>query len=127
VRLLDMGIPPYQMVSVLSVVCSQRLLRTLCPDCQQATGREIEPFVHAGCDACHHTGYRGRTACGELFTLDESTRRAVLARAATDELRQLSRRQGPSLVEDAARLVREGKTDTAEAQRVIGEPIEETC
>jgi len=123
VRLLEMGVPPYQLVSVLSIVCSQRLLRSLCPDCRQATDRQIEPFVHAGCGLCHHTGYRGRTACGELFTLDEPTRRAVLTRAATDELRQLSRRQGPSLVDNAARLVREGKTDTAEAQRVIGEPI----
>jgi len=124
VRLLEMGIPPYQVVSVLSVVCSQRLLRTLCTDCRKATNRPEEPFVHAGCALCHDTGYRGRTACGELFTLDDTTRRVVLSHASADELRQLSHTQGPSLADDAARLVREGKTDIAEAQRVIGESIE---
>lgn len=123
VRLLEMGIPPYQLVSVLSVVCTQRLLRTLCTDCRRATNQQAEPFVHTGCELCHASGYRGRTACGELLTLDEPIRQAVLAQAAADELRQLSRKQGSSLADDAARLVRDGKTDITEAQRVIGEII----
>jgi general secretion pathway protein E len=125
VRLLEMGIPPYQLVSTLSAVCSQRLVRKLCLQCRRTTGRADEPFARGACDACHQTGYHGRTACAELFLLNEAARTAVLSSATAGSLREIATRQGPGLLQDAARLVREGQTDAEEVRRVIGRPLVE--
>lgn len=125
VRLLEMGIPPYQLVSTLSVVCTQRLVRTLCPNCRRETRHADAPFAHGGCDACHKTGYRGRTACAELLMVDDAVRTAVLSHATTGALRDIAVRQGPRLPDDANRLVREGRTDADEASRVIGRRLAE--
>lgn len=123
IRLLEMGVPPYQVVSTLSLVCSQRLVRRLCPACRRQTGRPEEPFQRAGCDECHQTGYRGRIACGQVFLMDDSVRPAILAHATTAGLREIALRQGPSLADDAGRLVREGYTDADEVRRIIGQPV----
>lgn len=123
VRLLEMGIPSYQIVSTLTLVCSQRLVRTLCLDCRRKTDQADEPYTRVGCEACHETGYRGRTACGQILRLDESVRKGVLDHATAGELRRIGESQGPSLLDDAARLVREGLTDADEVQRVIGRPL----
>lgn len=123
VRLLEMAIPPYQIVSTLTLVCSQRLVRTLCESCRKATNRSDEPFERVGCDECHQTGYRGRTACGQVLELDDAVRSAVLAHSTVAELREIARQQGPSLADDAVRLVRDGLTDADEARRTIGHSI----
>ncbi|MBN1492058.1 MAG: type II/IV secretion system protein [Phycisphaerae bacterium] len=125
VRLLEMGIPAYQLVSALGIVCTQRLLRTLCGTCCQATGREAEPFVHVGCTDCHETGYAGRTAIEEALVLDEAVREAVVAHATAGHLRSLGRRQASSLLANAARQVRDGHTDAAEVRRVVGHDPQE--
>lgn len=70
-RLLEMGVQPYQLAASLSGVVYQRLLRQLCVQCQ----KEGEPV---GCDACHHSGYRGRAAVPELLTASEELRHAIL-------------------------------------------------
>jgi general secretion pathway protein E len=90
-RLQDMGIERYQVASALLMVVAQRLVRVLCPDCRQpyaAVGDELESlgfsfdpgatlYSACGCDACHGTGYRGRTGLFELLVLDDEFRRAL--------------------------------------------------
>src|SRR5712672_2467899 len=75
-RLLDMGIEPFLLASVVRCFLAQRLVRTICPDCKEETSypphylHEIGvPFppdsklYHGkGCEHCRQTGYRGRTA-----------------------------------------------------------------
>ncbi|MBN1346244.1 MAG: type II/IV secretion system protein [Phycisphaerae bacterium] len=123
VRLLEMGIPPYQLVSMLSLVTSQRLVRTLCTACRRATDRSNEPYAHVGCEACHGTGYFGRTAIGQSFSMDASARAAVLDHASADALRELNAKQSPGLLDNAERLVRDGITDADEIRRVLGQSI----
>jgi general secretion pathway protein E len=110
VRLLEMGIASYQLVGALTLVCSQRLLRSVCTAC---TGR--------GCDACGRTGYCGRTACGQSAVMDEPLRKAVLAHAPAGELRRLIGAERTPLAADAQRLVDSGKTTQEEVLRVFGE------
>ena len=89
-RLADMGVEPYLLASSLLGVLAQRLVRTLCPACRvshapaageqklnAALGLPAEQPVWTapGCDACNHTGHRGRT--GRLRTADWSTRRSA--------------------------------------------------
>lgn len=81
-RLVDMGIPPYLLASVLNLSVAQRLIRIVCPQCKQ-----LEPFspaelpekyrkekigqhaVARGCSDCYYTGYKGRKAIYEVIDM----------------------------------------------------------
>jgi general secretion pathway protein E len=108
-RLGEMGIAPYQLVAALTTVCAQRLLRTVCTAC-----------AGHGCPACAATGYRGRTACGQVVTMTEPLRAAVLAHTPVSALRELIARTSPTLAMDARRLIDGGKTTRDEVRRVLG-------
>ncbi len=124
-RLLEMGIAPYQVVSALSVCCAQRLLRTVCSDCggprvEGAGEDEGEAGLADVCNSCAGTGYRGRTACGQLVVMDEALRQAVLARRPVGELRGLISAVACDVAVDAQRLVQAGRTTREEVRRVLG-------
>ncbi len=118
-RLLEMGIEPYQITSSVSAVINQRLVRTLCQHCRRrdAAG-ECKPV---GCERCFGTGFRGRTLIAEIAQLDASLRKALLAKADMDELERLLAQRGHlGLRADGERLVREGVTTNAELNKVCG-------
>lgn len=112
VRFLEMGIAPYQLVSTLTVVCSQRLFRKTCRDCRGKPSKI--------CPACQNTGYAGRTAIAQVVRLDESLRSLVLERSSAGRLRDALKQQGPGLSDRAASLVTQQVTDEAELTRVVG-------
>lgn len=86
-----MGIESYLIVSALSGVVAQRLVKTICKDCadtREATPVEKELFERRnqtidtitfgrGCDVCRHTGYRGRMAIHELIVITDSRDKAA--------------------------------------------------
>jgi general secretion pathway protein E len=109
VRLLEMGIAPYQLAGALQVVCSQRLLRTTCGACRGAA-----------CEECAGTGYRGRTACAQLAQIDESLRTAILEHRPAGALRSMIAATSPDLRTDAQRLLDAGRTTPDEIRRVLG-------
>ena len=100
VRLLEMGIAPYQVVGALTAVCAQRLVRTVCAACRG----------EGECDTCAGTGYAGRTACGQIAVMDEPLRQAILRRTPAGDLRRMIDEQRPGLAADARRLVDGGRT-----------------
>ena len=107
-RLLDMGAEPYLIASSVVGVLAQRLVRRVCAACRGA-----------GCDACRHTGFRGRTGIHELLLLDDPARALVMARADAGALRRLATAAGmSSLREDGFAKAREGITTEAEVLRV---------
>jgi type II secretory ATPase GspE/PulE/Tfp pilus assembly ATPase PilB-like protein len=112
-RLLEMGIEPYQVTSSVTAVLNQRLVRRLCHDCRRPVGGgRYEPV---GCDGCLGTGFRGRAALAEMLRVDEPTRRALLSGADASQLRALLRAQGQvELVAEARRMVDRGITSAAE-------------
>jgi general secretion pathway protein E len=112
VRLVEMGIAPYQLVGALRVVCTQRLLRTVCAACGG----------NGDCKTCMNTGYQGRTACAQLAVIDEGLREAILQHQPAGLLRKMILEWGPDLVADARRLVNEQRTTDAEILRVLGRP-----
>ncbi len=112
VRFLEMGIAPYQLVSTLTVVCSQRLLRKRCGDCAGAASKE--------CSSCLGSGYAGRTAIAQIIRIDEPTRALILRNPPAPQLRQALARQGPDFSARAAGLVERRITDEREVARVVG-------
>lgn len=117
-RLLEMGIEPYQVTSSIAAVVNQRLLRKLCPKCKKKTRQRYEPV---GCDACLGTGFNGRILIAEMVQLDSDLRKAILAKADLEELDTLLRTKGhATILEDGRRLVETGVTTQAELNRACG-------
>jgi type II secretory ATPase GspE/PulE/Tfp pilus assembly ATPase PilB-like protein len=117
-RLLEMGIEPYQVTSSISAVVSQRLVRKLCERCKRQSDGGYEPV---GCPACLGTGFHGRTLIAEMVQLDSELRKAVLAKADLDQLEALLRAKGhATLFTDGQRLVETGITTRAELQTACG-------
>ena len=134
-RFLNMGVEPYNFVSSLNCVLAQRLVRLLCPVCKRKfvpTADELREsglrpkdaeghtfFMNIGCDACNHTGYRGRTAIHELLDMSDSIREMIIERRPGSEIRRQAEKEGlSSLRESAVKKVFNGSTTLHEINRV---------
>jgi len=135
-RLQDMGAEPYLIASVLEGVLAQRLVRRICQACRtpetpsaadiEALGVEAPPGVTLyrglGCDECRNTGYRGRTAIYELFTITEDVRSLILRRASSRKIRRLAVEAGMTTLRmDGWSRACEGVTTVEEVLRVTQE------
>ncbi len=134
-RFLNMGVEPYNFVSSLNCVLAQRLVRLLCPVCKRKfvpTADDLREsglrpqdtdghtfFMNIGCDACNHTGYRGRTAIHELLDMSDSIREMIIERRPGSEIRRQAEKEGlSSLRESAVKKVFSGMTTLHEINRV---------
>lgn len=134
-RFLNMGVEPYNFVSSLNCVLAQRLVRLLCATCKRhytPTDDELfesglrpsdvadrEFFRNVGCDACNHTGYRGRTAIHELLDMSDQIREMIIERRPGSEIRRQAEKEGlSSLRESAVKKVFAGQTTLYEINRV---------
>jgi type IV pilus assembly protein PilB len=134
-RFLNMGVEPYNFVSSLNCVLAQRLVRLLCPTCKRAyrpTDQELYDsglpldtaakntfYMNVGCDACNHTGYRGRTAIHELLDMSDPIREMIIERRPGSEIRRQAEKEGlSSLRESAVKKVFIGATTLYEINRV---------
>ncbi len=118
-RLTDMGIEPFLLASTLRGVLAQRLVRKLCPDCREPLPDGRSQAHDAGCAACGHTGYRGRTGIYELFVPDAAMVALIHAGQGEPALRAAARECGlATLEEDGARWLRAGVTSAQEVARV---------
>lgn len=132
-RLLDMGVESYLIVSSLSGVMAQRLVKKVCKDCattRPATLVEKEIFERRhqtiehitygkGCDACRQTGYRGRMAIHELIVMNEELKQLMMNKATIQELKAHIRQKGTRfLIDDGLIKVKADKTTLEEVLRV---------
>jgi type II secretory ATPase GspE/PulE/Tfp pilus assembly ATPase PilB-like protein len=118
-RLVEMGIEPYQVTSSISAVINQRLVRQLCDQCK--IQNPDQTFDASGCDQCLNTGYTGRILLAEAIQLDRTLRQAILRHADLEELEMILATQGrDTIAMHAERLVSQGKTSRQEIARVLG-------
>ena len=132
-RLTDMGVEPFLLASVVRAFIAQRLVRTICPDCREATGYPVQYlkeigalvspgfnyFKGAGCESCRQTGYRGRAAIYEICVLTERMRRLIISKATGGDLKQRATLDGmETLRQDGWRRVGLGQTTVEEVVRV---------
>src|SRR5262249_31166642 len=60
-------------------------------------------FYHnIGCDACNHTGYRGRTAIHELLDLSDNIREMIVERRPGSEVRRAAEAEGLTSLRESA-------------------------
>jgi type IV pilus assembly protein PilB len=107
-RLRNMGIAPYNIVSSVSLISAQRLVRRLCVHCRQAvqvsqeTQQEFElpmtpepPVFYAakGCAQCHK-GYWGRVGIFQVMPLSQALQDLLLSDASQAQLSMQAQREG---------------------------------
>jgi type IV pilus assembly protein PilB len=134
-RFLNMKVDLYNFVASLNCVLAQRLVRLLCSTCKrhyQPTSEELlesglRPeevadktfFMNVGCDACNHTGYRGRSAIHELLDMTDAIREMIIDRRPGSEIRRQAEKDGLSSLRIAAvKKVFAGLTTLHEINRV---------
>lgn len=142
-RLMDMGVEPFLLASVIRAFIAQRLVRTICPECKAETGypidylreigAEIPPdfkfYRGTGCDSCRQTGYQGRAAIYEICAITEGLRRLIIRKEPGSELKRRAIQDGmQTLRQDGWRRVLAGQTTVEEVVRVtqVDELIAET-
>jgi type IV pilus assembly protein PilB len=134
VRLLDLGLEAFLLTATVEAIVAQRLVRTVCPKCkepytpteEQLMELQIKPeeilgrkfYRGRGCDNCHSSGYRGRTALFEIMAMDDGLRDLIMKQASTAVLRDEARKRGMrSLREAGLRAIYEGLTTIDEVVR----------
>jgi general secretion pathway protein E len=134
-RLRDFGIEPFLLAATLRAVIAQRLVRRLCPDCREAVPADAASrtllalpagsrvWQAPGCDACGHSGWRGRVGLYDLIRMTDGLAAHVNEGATAAELAAAA--GSPGLQALARAAVLDGLTTPAEALRVIGQSAEE--
>ncbi|MFM6830851.1 MAG: GspE/PulE family protein, partial [Novosphingobium sp.] len=132
-RLVDMGVEPFLLSSVLRGVLAQRLVRRLCGECKVPydASAALAEIAHGaripglsgycrpiGCDACGGTGYAGRVAVLEFLPVDDVVGKLILCGSDTRTISDAARAGGmTSLFEDGLAKAAQGLTTIEEVLR----------
>jgi type IV pilus assembly protein PilB len=146
-RLLDMGVEPFLLVSSLTCVVGQRVLRKVCQECHQMVdipddmgaelkttlgpiytmiedkwikdGKKMQFPKPVGCEKCNNTGYLGRIAIYEVMPLSEKISKLIVEKAAASEIQTQAMTDGMlTMKQDGYVKVLEGVTTIEEVLRV---------
>src|SRR5205085_755140 len=68
---------------------------------EEFTGEQVF-FRSVCCDACNHTGYRGRSAIHELLDMSDNIREMIIERRPGSEIRRQAEKEGLSSLRESA-------------------------
>lgn len=137
-RLMQMGIPPFNIVSAVNLIMAQRLARRLCEYCKTPADYPDVAFLSAGfkqeelstlkvfkagpgCDHCTN-GYKGRVGIYQVMTLSEKMRALILEGGNAMQLANQATSEGINdLRASGLNKVRMGVTSLEEIDRVTKE------
>ena len=146
-RMLDMGVEPFLLVSSLTCVVGQRVLRKVCPNCVSdmeipvetdeelkltlgpiykmlsdkfsKDGKPMRIPKPVGCDKCNSTGYLGRIAIYEVMPMSEKLAKLVVEKVAASDIQKEAMAEGMlTMKQDGYVKVLEGVTTMEEVVRV---------
>ena len=117
-RLLDLGVLPFLLSSVLVGVVAQRLVRKICSHCkmetlltkdqvltldiQGAEGRDLPVFYGAGCAKCRGTGFMGRTGVFEVMPVNTRIRELIDTGSSAEQIKREALSEGMVTLRDYA-------------------------
>lgn len=135
VRLIDIGIEPYLISSVIVGVVAQRLVRTICPSCKieytptkeelklvfgEISNKEVKFKRGKGCPNCNYTGFKGRIGVFEVMPISKNLRNLIMAKESADFIKAEAEKEGMvSLIKAGFEKVIDGITTVDEVLRVI--------
>lgn len=135
-RLLNMGVPTFNVATTVSLIIAQRLARRLCSECKEPvelppevleeegfndigiSAEEITIFNPKGCSKCNN-GYKGRVGVYEVVRITPQISRTIMNGGNAIEIADAAKEAGFFNLRTAAlRKVAMGITSLAEANRV---------
>ena len=133
-RLLNMGVPAYNVASSISLIIAQRLARRLCPKCKTPETlpdeelirqgfdkdklNEVQLFAPKGCDSCTE-GYKGRVGIYEVMQITPEIAQIIMRGGNSLEIAEVSLRSGfNDLRLSGLKKAADGVTSLAEINRV---------
>lgn len=137
-RLANMGVPPFNIASAVSLIIAQRLGRRLCGNCKtredlsgdtlleegfsQATiDAGLTIYKAVGCESCTK-GYKGRVGIYQVMPISEAMGRIIMDGGNSMELGDQAKAEGiADLRESGLKKVASGLTSLEELNRVIKE------
>lgn len=126
----NMGVPPYLISSALTAVAAQRLVRRICTECKthykpaapllKSLGlppRTAKLYRGRGCEACYHTGNRGRTGVFEILEITPELRNLIAEDAPRESILRSAKMK--TMADRARQKVKDGIIEPEEYLRVI--------
>jgi len=133
-RMLNMGVPSFNLATSVSLIIAQRLARRLCKECSTPADIPQETLLHegfteeqlqeanimhaVGCDLCHN-GYKGRVGVYEVVRITPKISSIIMAEGNSLEIGAAARAEGfGSLRMSALEKVAQGVTTLEEVNRI---------
>lgn len=109
-RLMNMGLPTFNIASSVLLITAQRLLRRLC-SCKKPIDTPVETLLNAGfreddldgswvlygpgeCDRCRGSGYKGRVGVYRVMPITESIQRIIMSNGTSLDIADQARKEG---------------------------------
>lgn len=136
-RLANMGVPPFNIATSVSLIIAQRLGRRLCSKCKKPADIPAETLKAAGftedmlaeatiyqpvgCESCTN-GYKGRVGIYEVVKITDSMSRIIMEGGNAIQIADVARSEGFNNLRISALMkVAQGVTSLEEANRVTSE------
>ena len=133
-RLLNMGVPSFNLATSLNLIIAQRLARRLCKECSEPADIPKETLIEEGfseadfkdmtlkkpigCDHCNH-GYKGRLGVYEVVRLTPSLAKMIMEGANSIDIAAQMREEGfNDLRRSALQKAKAGLISLEEVNRV---------
>jgi len=110
-RLMNMGVPTFNIASSVNLITAQRLARRLCT-CKQLvddlppetllqagfsekeTEQGIQIYVPGSCERCNGAGYKGRVGIYQVMPISEEMQSIILANGSSLDLERQAKKEG---------------------------------
>lgn len=137
-RLMNMGVPTFNIASSVILITAQRLARRLC-HCKQPIDVPTETLLNAGyseddldgswqlfgpggCERCKGSGYKGRVGIYQVMPITEAIQRIIMANGTSLDIAEQARLEGVSDLRRSGLLkVRQGVTSLDEVLATTNE------
>ena len=138
-RLVNMGVPPFNIASAVNLIIAQRLARRLCAHCRKPLelpetalrragfhakdipGLKIFGPRAEGCDQCNG-GYKGRVGIYQVMPVSPAIGQIIMNGGNANDIAAQAQKDGVSdLRQSGLKKVREGITSLEEVERVTNE------
>jgi len=130
-----MNVEPFLIADSVRLIAAQRLVRKLCKNCREEhkltpdaledigfspeQAKKVKVYKPKGCNSCHGTGYKGRTALFEVLEVTEEIKELILSKAHSKDVKKTAIKQGMlTLRQSGLYKIKKGITSVEEVLRV---------
>ena len=137
-RMVNMGIPPFNIASAVNLIIAQRLARRLCSQCKKPVDLPKETLIEegfteaqiksgikvygpVGCDQCSN-GYKGRVGIYQVMPISAEIGKLIMEGCTSLDLAEQAQKEGVNdLRQSGIKKIIDGHTSLEEINRVTKE------